>query len=452
MDGPSEKDKVIGGASKAALGLNLRHLRAFSAVAAAGSIAGAADGLYRVASAVTRSISELESALQRPLFERRSRGVTLNRYGQLVLLRVHRIEREFQEARTQLMSRGGIPPSSDIRSLFASILNGRRLAVVSSLAENRNMPTVAREFQISQPAISSALKDIEEGLGVALFDRTARGLVPTIAGEIVAFYFKRVLAELRHISPDIAASEGILEGSIHVGALPLGRTQILPLAISSLLSKHSGLHVTTVESPYDALAASLRSGDIDFILGALRNAEDEKDLVQEPLFEDCISIIARADHHLTGVPRINFDVLREATWVPSRHGSPSRELLKRFFSAARQEAPVPAVETGDLAVLRGLLMEGNMVTAISAHQLRYEIRDGSLVVLDFPLEATRRQIGITQRSRAFPSPGARALMNRIREVVSQSPDFTLVHLNAASHTEPIASTAQVNSCLRPNAF
>ena len=86
-------------------------------------------------------------------------------------------------------------------------------------------------------------------------------------------------------------------------------------------------------------------------------------------------------------------------------------------------SPVPAVETGDLAVLRGLLLESDMVTAISAHQLRYEIRDGSLAVLAFPLEQTRRDIGLTQRIGCFPSPGARALMEEIRRVVANSNDY-----------------------------
>jgi LysR family transcriptional regulator of gallate degradation len=419
----NEHHKVIAHADSVALGINLRHLRAFSAVASAGSIAAAAEALFRVASAVTRSILDLEAALGRPLFDRRSRGVALNAYGELVLARALRIEREFEEARTQLAARGGIDSSADVHSLFTSILNGRRLAVIASLAEKRNMPAVAREFGITQPAISSALKDLESGLGVTLFNRNARGLTATPAGEIVAFYFKRVLSELRHIGPDIAASEGTLQGSVNVGALPLGRTQILPLAIASLLARHPGLHVTTVESPYDALAASLRSGDIDFILGALRSASEAKDLQQEPLFEDRISVIARAGHPLARAKRIDFRMLREASWTLSRHGSPSRELLERFFSDARQAPPLPAVETGDLAVLRGLLLESDMLTAISAHQLRYEIRDGSLVVLDFPLEETRREIGLTQRLGAFPSPGARALMDEIRKVVAGSPDF-----------------------------
>ncbi|UVH55068.1 LysR substrate-binding domain-containing protein [Variovorax paradoxus] len=423
MNKKTEHHKVIEHADSVALGINLRHLRAFSAVASAGSIAAAAEALFRVASAVTRSILDLEAALGRPLFDRRSRGVALNAYGELVLARALRIEREFEEARMQLVARGGIDSTADVHSLFTSILNGRRLAVIASLAEKRNMPAVAREFGITQPAISSALKDLESGLGVTLFNRNARGLTATPAGEIVAFYFKRVLSELRHIGPDIAASEGTLQGSVNVGALPLGRTQILPLAIASLLARHPGLHVTTVESPYDALAASLRSGDIDFILGALRSAGEVKDLQQEPLFEDRISVIARAGHPLARAKRIDFRMLREASWTLSRHGSPSRELLERFFSDARQAPPLPAVETGDLAVLRGLLLESDMLTAISAHQLRYEIRDGSLVVLDFPLEETRREIGLTQRLGAFPSPGARALMDEIRKVVAGSPDF-----------------------------
>ena len=426
---PSEtlRNKVMGRPESDALGINLRHLRALSAVASAGSIAAAADQLYRVPSAVTRSISELEDALGKQLFDRHARGMTLTGYGELVHVRAQRIEGEFQEARDQLAARGNIAPKVDIHSLFAAMLNGRRLAVIASLAEKRSMSSVAHEFGISQPAISAALKDLEVGLGTVLFERTARGLVPSGAGEIVAFFFKRVLAELRHIGPDLAASEGMLQGSVNVGALPLGRTQILPQAIAAMLAAHPRLHVATFESPYEALAASLRSGDIDFILGALRPAEEAKELQQQPLFQDRISVIARAGHPLAHVQPLDFRALREASWVLSRHGSPSRELLEHFFSDARQTPPVPAVETGDLAVVRGLLLESDMLTALSAHQLRHEINEGSLVVLDFPLAATKRQIGLTQRLGALPSPGARALMAAIEEVVRMSPDFRPQH-------------------------
>jgi LysR family transcriptional regulator of gallate degradation len=421
--GNASHAKLIERGHSDALAINLRHLHVMLAVADAGSIAHAADGLYRVSSAVARSVSELEALLGVPLFERRARGMVPNANGEIVLARARRIARELDEARQHLVARGGVRASPDLRGLFASIMNGRRLAVIANLVERRNMAAVAREFSITQPAISTAVKDLETRLGVVLFERSARGLVPTAAAEILALHFKRVLAELRHIAPDLAASVGTLHGSIHVGALPLGRTHVLPRAMASLLARHPRLHVATIESPYEALAASVRSGDIDFILGALRPPADARDLEQEPLFEDRLSVIARAGHPLTRTRRIGFDTLRRATWVLSRPGSPSRELFETFFSEARQPPPVPAAETGDLAVLRGLLLESDMLTAISAHQLRYEIRDGSLVILDFPLERTRRQIGLSQRLGAFPSPGAKALMEEIREVVKQSADF-----------------------------
>src|SRR5450631_686149 len=105
-----------------ALAINLRHLRALSAVAAAGSIAGAAERLFRVSSAVTRSIAELEGALDAALFERRARGMLTTAHGELVLVRARRIEREFEEARAQLVARGGVGSSAVARSAFASIL------------------------------------------------------------------------------------------------------------------------------------------------------------------------------------------------------------------------------------------------------------------------------------------------------------------------------------------
>ena len=135
----SGRNNFIESRQTGGLRINLRHLRALTAVVAAGSVAGAAEGMYRVRSAVTRSILELEAALGRQLFDRRSGRLALNAYGRLVLVRARRIEKAFEEARAQLVARGGIRSSADVQALFASILNGRRLAILASLAEKRNI-------------------------------------------------------------------------------------------------------------------------------------------------------------------------------------------------------------------------------------------------------------------------------------------------------------------------
>lgn len=168
------RQKALERQSASALIINLRQLRALTAVAAGSSISAAAEGLYRVSSAVTRSSAELEEALGRPLFDRRARGTALNAYGELALKGATRMEQDFEAARSQLVAYGGFGARADVRSVFASILYERRLAIIASQAEKRNMPAVAREFGITQPVISVALKDLETGLGVALFQRSAR--------------------------------------------------------------------------------------------------------------------------------------------------------------------------------------------------------------------------------------------------------------------------------------
>jgi len=404
------------------LAINLRHLHAFASVAATGSVTQAAENLFRVVSAVTRAVGELEASLGVSLFERRARGMLLTVYGKAVLARAVRVEQEFAAASQELLPSNGTR-RLDARSLLTAMFSGRRLALFAGLAEMHNMPAVARAFGVTQPALSALVRDLEERSGCPLFTRSARGVRPTRSGELLAFRCKRALAELRSLDSDLAVIQGVVQGSVMVGALPLSRTLVLPAAISALLAEHPRVHVGTVESPYEVLAAALRSGEVDFILGALRPEAEARDLVQEPLFDDRISLIVRADHPLAAAPRISFAQLRRAGWVLSRRGSPSRELLERFFLHAGQSAPEPAVETGDLALLRGLLLQSDMVTAISAHQLHYEIEAGTLVVLNFPLASTQRQIGITQRRGALSAPCALVLMEEIRHCVKRLPSY-----------------------------
>jgi LysR family transcriptional regulator of gallate degradation len=100
--------------------------------------------------------------------------------------------------------------------------------------------------------------------------------------------------------------------------------------------------------------------------------------------------------------------------VLSRPGTPLRQSLADFFAAHGQPTPVPAVETGDLALVRGLLLQGPMLTVLSTHQMRYEVDAGQLCMLRFPMEGLQRNIGVTTRACAHLSAAALALLAEIR--------------------------------------
>jgi LysR family transcriptional regulator of gallate degradation len=397
--------------------VSLRHLRAFIAVAELGSVTKAAESLYRAQSAVTRSIRELELALGVELFERKTSGMLCTAFGNLVLERAQRAVHEFELAADELLDKARNHSRVSKLRFIAALFNERRLRTFVKLVESRHMPTVAKSLGISQPAVSGSINDLETSLGIVLFKRTSKGMVTTEEGELLTFRVKRALAELRHVEEDIAALRGTMEGRVIVGALPLGRTFILPDAISRVLAKHPHLRFSTVEGPFDHLAAGLRAGDIDFIFGALRPPDYAKDLIGEPLLSDRMSVVGRYGHPLTMQKKIGMDDLLKAQWVLPNRSTPARRLFDLSFAADNLEPPVEAVETSDLAILRGLLMHSDMLTAISAQQLHYEIAAGALQVLDIDLPKTTRMIGITQRAESLASPGAHALMAEIRGVI-----------------------------------
>lgn len=392
--------------------INLHHLRAFHSVATTGGIRRSAEVLHRASSAVARSVKALEECLDVALFERKGRGMLLTAAGAIVCARAARIEAELAEVRSEAMrmaSRAGAGPVGALDTLF----NETRLTAAALLAEMHHMPSVARATALSQPAVSNAIARLEETLLQPLFVRTARGVLPTEVGARWVVQFERVLAELRNIEADVAAHNGVLEGVVTVGALPLARTKLLPAAIGALLARHPKLRVRSLESPYEELCGGLLSGRIDFILGALRQVPGDG-LATSSLFIDHTALIVGANHPLAGRKRVGFDDIGKFPWVLSRAGTPLRESLRAFFARHGREAPQAAVETGDLALVRALLLQGVMLTALSPHQLHYEIGSGSLVVLPFAMTGMHSDIGITTRAGAHLSGAANALLDELR--------------------------------------
>ncbi|MBB3211795.1 LysR family transcriptional regulator of gallate degradation [Herbaspirillum sp. Sphag1AN] len=397
--------------------LNLRHLHVFNVVAAIGGVRRSSDTLLRASSAVARSVAALEQALDTQLFERKGRGMLLTSAGEAVKLRVDRIEEELREVRDDAL-RMRERTGAQVASLDA-LFHERRLQAAVLLAETHHMPSVARLMHVSPSAVSQSISMLEGILGQSLFFRTAHGMLPTDAGRRWNERFERALAELRHIPEDIAAQNGIVQGTVTVGALPLARSQLLPTAMARVLEKHPLLQIRSLESPYEELAAGLMSGRIDFIVGAMR-AFSSDTFDSQSLFADSAVLIARSGHPLADRKILTVTDLDGYPWVLSRAGTPLRESIEQFFRDKQWPIPRPAIETGDLALLRGVLVSSNMLTVISAHQLHHEIASGQLTTLPFTMAGLQRQIGMTQRKGAHLSPGARALA---QEIVAVAPDW-----------------------------
>ena len=399
--------------------LKIMQIRAFCMIAERGTVSQAANNLFRTQSAITRSIRDLEHTLATPLFERHASGMMLTEIGKGVLPRAKRAIQELHiipSLLNKLKQRDSGREEAEPIWLF----NLRRLQIFLALYRLHHTQSVADLLGISQPAVSAALKVLERGAGVMLFQRTPKGMMPTPAGREIAPFISRALNEIRHIPEDLAAQQGVLTGTVHVGALPLCRSTLLPLAITHLVARYPGIKVVTNESAFSALVTELRSGDIDFILGALRQNDAVLDIHNQVLFDEELILLARPQHPLAGHP-LTADDLAQTQWILPRDNTPARHLLDSAFQALGMNEPQPVVETGDLAIVRGLLLNSDMVAAVSSHQLEYELRAGILAPLQLNLPNTRREIGFTFRQGALHSPATQALLRSISETLQPQP-------------------------------
>jgi LysR family transcriptional regulator of gallate degradation len=209
--------------------VSLRHLHAFNAVAASGGIRRSSELVPRLVGGGALGGGAGES-LSAQLFERKGRGMLLTAAGDVAAARRPYRGRTARGARrsVRLRDRNGAKVGG-----IEALLNERRLQAAALLAEMHHMPSVARLMGVSQSAVSQAIARLEDMLGKRCSCAPRTAWCPPMPAGAGPNRFERVLAELRHIPEDIAALAGVVLGVVTIGALPLARSQLLPVAISS---------------------------------------------------------------------------------------------------------------------------------------------------------------------------------------------------------------------------
>jgi LysR family transcriptional regulator of gallate degradation len=391
---------------------NLRHLRSLLAVSESGSVAKASDRVLRASSAVARSIRELEASLGVPLFDRQAGGMQLTAFGELAYRRAKRIEAELATARTELAGHG----ASATAPVFGMLVGERHLTTLVRLREIGHMPSVAAAMGMSQPAVSSILRQVETSVRVTLFHRSSRRMAVTEAGELLLFRIRRALSELRYLEADIALQRGHMAGQVRFAALPSARTLLLPRAIGALIDRHPSVQLAMVDAPFEVLFAGVQSGEIDFILTGISPEYTHRDLRVQVIAREGLCVVVRAGHPLAKQASIELADLVRYPWLLRDPAAPTREVLTNMFRRMGVHQPQVAVESGDLALLRGVLMHSDAVSAVPPQQLSYEIASGQLKVLDVRLPDVEREVGFVLRKDARPSSLCEALMKQIADL------------------------------------
>lgn len=360
--------------------LNLRHLRALPLIVRHGSMGAAAEAASLSQPALTQGLAKIEARLATRLFERGAGGMTVTAEGAGFVDRV-------EAALTHLAAVGGRAGRGFARP--DRLMTATQLAAFLAFADAGSFAEAARATEGSQPAIHRAVRDLEQIGGIALAERRGRGVALTGGGRRLARAARLARAELAAAIEDLRphAAAG---GRVVVGAMPLCRARLLPAAMASMMRTTPGARFDVVEGSWRELVEPLRDGQVDLMIGALRD-DPPPDLHQVPLFVDRLVVVARAGH-----PIVAGSVdLGAFPWIVGLEGTPLRAHWEAMF--AGRAPPHAPVECGSVMTIRGLLLASDCLTLLSPAQVAMEVESGLLVAVETPRMAMARSIGVTTR-------------------------------------------------------
>ncbi len=394
---------------------SLSHLATFASVLAHGRIAAAGEHLRRSSSAVSRSLGILEEKFGRPLLTRAQDGMSPTPVGGLVAERCGIIQAELNDLRDMLASGHDVGVHENA-SLFHMHVDMSRLRALVAVHDFGSVKRACQVLGVSQPAISTSIRHLEDDLGVALFSRTPTGMIVTPAGVSSTLCFKRVLSELRKMEDDVESFEGESSGLVCVGGLAYSRNALLPEAITRVRAQHPQILVRTVEGPIDSLITGMHAGEIDVLICAEPNKELLESVAVEPIVRDPMGLFVSAGHPLAGRKAVSAEDLRRYPFILPPLGSITRALLDQVFVETTGSPPEGAVETSSNAVIRYLLLNSEQISFRSRIEFNAEELAGRIVPLDLGFPLPERTICLLQRCGVRQTAATNDFMAIVREV------------------------------------
>lgn len=386
--------------------LKLRRLRATLAVFEQGSGARASQDLRMSQPAVATAIVALERDLGAVLFERSTRGMTATEAGRLFCQRLAVGFRHLAEFDT-----GGI-------NRFSRLVSEGQLRALKAICEEVGFSAAARRLGLSQPSVHRAARELELLCGVGLWVRDGANARPNETARRLARQAGLFRAEIEAGLAELADLQDRLEGELNIGALPLARASFLPKALSEILRARPHVKVRILDGPYPEQLTALMDGRIDFILGTLRDPPPNG-VMQEPLFDDPLVILVRADHPLaagfaSASDKLTPEQLGGLSWILQREGTPARKHFEDFMAAKGLASPARVVECSSVVATRALLLSSDHAAVLSRRQAELEVGLGLLKVMGPPLTGSWRTIGVATRQSFRPTRLQMSFMTALR--------------------------------------
>ncbi|EMM6716886.1 LysR family transcriptional regulator [Klebsiella aerogenes] len=298
--------------------------------------------------------------------------------------------------------------------LFSQRIRLRHLHTFVAVAQQGTLGRAAETLNLSQPALSKTLNELEQLTGTRLFERGRLGAQLTLVGEQFLTHAVKVLDALNTAGQALNRKEGMNSDVVRIGALPTAALGILPTVIGQFHKQQKDITLQVATMNNTMLLAGLKSGDVDIGIGRMSDPELMSGLNYELLFLESLKLVVRPGHPLL---QETVTLSRVMDWpvVVSPKGTIPRQNAETLLQSQGCKIPPGCIETLSASLSRQLTVDYDYVWFVPSGAVKDDLRRGLLTSLPIATEGAGEPIGILTRVDASLSQGAQTLLSAIRK-------------------------------------
>ena len=254
-----------------------------------------------------------------------------------------------------------------------------QLKVFETVARNGSFTRAAEELFITQPTVSSQVKQLTKAIGLPLFEQIGKSLYLTDAGQELSAACQDIFERLDNFEMKVADLKGTKQGQLNLAVITTAK-YFVPRLLGSFCEQYPGIDVALQVTNHQEIQQRMSDNKDDLYI--VSNPKEDIDLKSQPFLNNPLVVVARKDHRLASQKNIDLKELNEQSFIMREQGSGTREAILKLFDEHNISVKVK-LELGSNEAIKQAIYGGLGISVLSEHCLISEGLSGELTILDF---------------------------------------------------------------------
>lgn len=290
------------------------------------------------------------------------------------------------------------------------------LQALVAAVEDGSLRSAARRLNVSQPALTKMIRELEIELAAPLLIRTSQGVLPTAQGQVLFERALKVAKELQAATDQISQLGGQMQGELNIGAVPVAVMLLIPEALRTYGRDFPGIKLRVSEELYFAQLQRLRSGQVDIAVSGIPDGLSSGEFIVEELMSTAMVVVVRK-----GSPRAKatrLEQLADAPWVYTGSNTDSGYAKLLFERHGLQAPPLGAVVNSTLTLL-ALVGSGDYVGLLPRQIAQHPLAAPHISIVPVREDGLPLTVGAIIRSDSVVSPAIRHFIAHLHRAAHQ---------------------------------